>query len=108
MVSPRKIELLHILSEPHAVSGDHAAAAVVRHAGSATLGVASPTAVFHGQRNLEWTWIKNTPRPLLLRTALAHAVYSVAGLAHYAGRGRMQPARKGKLAALRERAAERT
>lgn len=80
----------------------YAADAVVRHAGSATLGVASPAAVFHGQRNLEWTWIKNTPLPLLVRTALSHAVYSAAGLAHYARRGRLMPALKGKLAALRE------
>ena len=47
----------------------YAADAVVRHAGSATLGTMSSAAVFHGQRNLEWTFIKNTPRGLLL----AHA-----------------------------------
>lgn len=80
----------------------YAAEAVVRHAGSATLGVASPAAVFHGQRNLEWTWIKNSPLPLLLRTAIPHAIYSTAGLLHYARRGRFLPALRGKLAALWE------
>jgi GT2 family glycosyltransferase len=80
----------------------YAADAIVRHAGSATLGVASPAAVYYGQRNLEWTWLKNTPRALLIRTAIPHAIYSVAGLSHYARRGRFMPAVRGKLAALLE------
>jgi GT2 family glycosyltransferase len=78
----------------------YAADAVVRHAGSATLGVASPAAVFYGQRNLEWTWIKNTPTPLLFRTSIPHLVYAAAGVLHYARSGRLLPAIRGKLAAL--------
>jgi N-acetylglucosaminyl-diphospho-decaprenol L-rhamnosyltransferase len=78
----------------------YAADAVVRHAGSATLGVASPLAVFYGQRNLEWTWIKNTPASLLMRTAIPHAVYAAAGLVHYARKGRLGPALRGKIAGL--------
>jgi N-acetylglucosaminyl-diphospho-decaprenol L-rhamnosyltransferase len=78
----------------------YAADAIVRHAGSATLGVASPAAVYYGQRNLEWTWLKNTPRALLLRTAIPHAIYSLAGMSHYARRGRLLAAVRGKLAAL--------
>jgi N-acetylglucosaminyl-diphospho-decaprenol L-rhamnosyltransferase len=78
----------------------YAADAIVRHAGSATLGVASPAAVYYGQRNLEWTWLKNTPRALLIRTAIPHAIYSLAGMSHYAWRGRFVPAFRGKLAAL--------
>jgi hypothetical protein len=57
--------------------------------------------VFYGQRNLEWTWLKNTPWPLLLRTAVSHAVYSGAGLAYYLRIGRFGAALRGKLAALR-------
>ncbi len=79
----------------------YVADAVVRHAGSATLGRASAAAVFHGQRNLEWVWLKNTPFWLLWRTLPAHLVYSIAGLAHYARTGRLVPALHGKLAALR-------
>lgn len=79
----------------------YAADAVVRHAVSATLGRVSSTAVFHGQRNLEWTWIKNTPWPLLWRTAPAHLLYSVAGVLHYARLGLLGPALRGKLAAMR-------
>ncbi len=78
----------------------YAADAVVRHAGSGTLGVMSATAVFHGQRNLEWTWFKNTPTGLLLRTVPSHLVYSLAGVAHYAAKGLAGPALKGKLSAL--------
>lgn len=51
----------------------------VRHAGSATMGTVSRTSVFHGQRNLEWVYIKNTPSRLLLRTLPGHIVYALAG-----------------------------
>ena len=78
----------------------YAADAGVRHAGSASLGTSSPGAVFFGQRNLEWTWIKNTPRALLLTSAAAHLVYSVAGVIHYARHGRGGAALRGKYAAL--------
>ena len=78
----------------------YAASAVVRHAGSGSLGSVSPAAVYYGQRNLEWVWVKNTPLPLLLRTLPAHVGYSVSGLAHYLRIGRGAPAIRGKLAAL--------
>lgn len=78
----------------------YAADAVVGHAGSGTLGVMSAAAVFHGQRNLEWTWVKNTPPGLLFRTLPAHVAYSVAGVAHYAAKGSLGPALKGKISAL--------
>ena len=79
----------------------YAADAIVRHAGGASLGVVSPAAVFYGQRNLEWTWIKNTPRGLLRRTAFAHICYSLAGIAHYIRIGRGGPVLRAKWAALR-------
>lgn len=78
----------------------YAADAIVRHAVSASLGRASAMAVFHGQRNLEWTWIKNTPSFLLRRTAASHIVYSLAGVLHYLRGGRFGPALRGKLAAI--------
>lgn len=80
----------------------YAADAVVRHAGSATMGRQSFRAVFYGQRNLEWTWLKNTPGPLLARSFFAHAIYSTAGVAYYAKQGLFWPALKGKLMALAE------
>jgi N-acetylglucosaminyl-diphospho-decaprenol L-rhamnosyltransferase len=78
----------------------YAADAVVLHAGSGTLGRSSPRAVFYGQRNLEWTWIKNTPLPMLARSAPAHVVYSVAGLLYYLEAGQFGAALRGKLAAF--------
>jgi GT2 family glycosyltransferase len=80
----------------------YAADAIVRHAGSGSLGTVSAAAVFYGQRNLEWTWIKNTPRPLLTSTLLSHLIYSTAGLLHYLRIGRGGAAIHGKWAALRE------
>jgi GT2 family glycosyltransferase len=77
-----------------------AADASVRHAGSATLGTLSASAVFHGQRNLEWTWIKNTPAGLLIKSLPAHALYSLAGVGHYVVKGRGVSAISGKIAAL--------
>jgi GT2 family glycosyltransferase len=78
----------------------YVADAVVRHAGSGTLGRGS-AAVFFGQRNLEWVWVRNTPWSLILRTAPSHVVYSLAGVLHYLRRGQLGPAIRGKLAALR-------
>ena len=83
----------------------YAADAVVRHAGSGSIGVLSDRTVYYGQRNLEWTWLKNTPRRLLFATALSHALYSLAGVAHYARSGRGWAALRGKGAALAQIAA---
>jgi GT2 family glycosyltransferase len=78
----------------------YAADAVVRHAGSASSGVLSPFTIYQGQRNLEWTWLKNTPARLLAATAVPHAIYSAAGLLHYVRAGRGRAALRGKLAAI--------
>jgi GT2 family glycosyltransferase len=78
----------------------YAADAVVRHAGSASMGRVSDLAVFHGQRNLEWTWIRNTPAPLLWRSLPAHLAYTAAGALGYLRQGRFGPWLRGKVAAL--------
>ena len=79
----------------------YAADAIVRHVGSGSLGTISPRAVYYGQRNLEWTWIKNTPRTLLLATALSHAIYSLAGVLNYMRIGLGGPALRAKRDAVR-------
>ena len=79
----------------------YAADAIVKHAGSGSLGTISPAAVFYGQRNLEWTWLKDTPRGLLAVTAISHAVYAAAGVLHYVRLGLGGAALRGKWAALR-------
>ena len=75
--------------------------AVVHHAGSATLGRESAVAVYYGQRNLEWVWLKNTPAALLWRDLPAHLGYSLAGCAYYSLRGRGLTCLRAKAAALR-------
>jgi GT2 family glycosyltransferase len=78
----------------------YVADAVVRHHGSATLGRVSPFAVFHGQRNLEWTYFKNTPASLLLRTLPGHLVYTAAAFVHFARMGMLGPFLRAKGSAL--------
>jgi GT2 family glycosyltransferase len=78
----------------------YAADAVVRHAGSAALGRVSDAAVYYGQRNLEWTWIKNTPASLWWRSLPAHVLYDLAGGVAYARRGQLGPWLRGKAAAV--------
>jgi hypothetical protein len=74
--------------------------AVVEHAGSGSLGRVSDSAVFYGQRNLEWTWLKNSPRRLLWRSVFSHLLYDIAGAVAYARRGQLRPWLWGKWAAL--------
>jgi len=78
----------------------YVADAVVRHKGSATLGRASAFAVFHGQRNLEWTYIKNTPGRLLVTTLPGHLVYLAAACVHFARTGALGAFVRGKVAAI--------
>jgi GT2 family glycosyltransferase len=78
----------------------YVADAVVRHHGSATLGHTSASSVFHGQRNLEWVYFKNTPAALLVRTLPGHLVYTAAAAVHFARTGRLGAFARAKLAAL--------
>jgi GT2 family glycosyltransferase len=79
----------------------YVAEAVVRHHGGVSIGRASPLAVFHGQRNLEWVYLKNTPGALLWKTLPEHLLYDVAAAGHFARSGRLFDFLRGKAAALR-------
>jgi GT2 family glycosyltransferase len=78
----------------------YAADAVVRHAGSASMGRVSALAVYCGQRNLEWTWLKNTPAQMWWRSLPAHLAYNAAGAVAYARHGRLLDWMRGKGAAV--------
>ena len=78
----------------------YVADSVVRHRGSSTLGKGSRLAVFHGQRNLEWVYVQNTPLPILLRTLPAHLVYNAAAAVHFTRRGMLGSFLAGKVAAI--------
>jgi GT2 family glycosyltransferase len=62
-------------------------AAVVRHVGSAAKGRHSAFAVYHGHRNLVWTFVKNMPGPLLLCYLPLHLAFTLVAIAWYSLRG---------------------
>jgi GT2 family glycosyltransferase len=74
--------------------------AIVRHQGSATLGRQSARAVFYGQRNLEWVYLKNSPVSVLLRTVPGHLAYDIAAAVHFARTGHMWTFIRAKASAL--------
>jgi GT2 family glycosyltransferase len=74
--------------------------AIVRHHGSATLVTISTLAVFYGQRNMEWMYLKNTPGSLLVRTLLGHLLYNLAAATHFARHGLLGTFLRAKGAAL--------
>jgi len=78
----------------------YVADAVVRHHGSATVGRISAFAVYHGQRNLEWMYFKNTPGWLLVRTLPGHLIYTAAAAVHFTRAGLLGPFLRAKWSAL--------
>jgi GT2 family glycosyltransferase len=83
--------------------GEHvrlAPAAVVRHVGSATLGVRSDFALFHGSRNRVWTYVKNTPSRMLWWTLPLHIGVTAGLLLLHLRRRDAGPVLKGIRAAL--------
>lgn len=62
--------------------------AVAHHVGSAVTGVGSAFSVYHGHRNLTWTFVKNMPGPLLWRYLPWHVAVGLVGLVWFAARGR--------------------
>ena len=75
--------------------------AVVHHVGSAVSGRHSEFSLYHGHRNLVWTWWKNMPGPLVAAYLPHHLVLSVVSLVHFAARGLLRPVLRAKLDALR-------
>ena len=78
----------------------YVASAIVHHRGSSTLGRISAFAVFQGQRNLEWMYLKNTPASLLVRTFAGHLLYNAAAAAYFARAGLLGTFLRAKMAAV--------
>jgi GT2 family glycosyltransferase len=76
-------------------------AAVAHHLGFSTSGEESPFTVFHSQRNLVWTWVKNMPGPLLAVYLAQHLLVNILNLGWYTMRGQAGPVFRSKAAALR-------
>ncbi|WP_419253377.1 glycosyltransferase family 2 protein [Caulobacter sp. ErkDOM-YI] len=72
----------------------------VAHVGSASTGVRSDFAIFHGSRNRIWTFIKNTPPLLLWLTTPLHVAVTAGLLLLHLRRGDAGPAVRGIKAAL--------
>ena len=75
--------------------------AVVRHVGSATAGSWSELSVYHGQRNMAWTWIRCMPWPLAVAYLPWHLAARAALIRGAALNGRARAALRGELDGLR-------
>jgi GT2 family glycosyltransferase len=75
--------------------------AVVHHVGSAVTGRASDFSIYHGQRNMVWTFAKNMPGPLLWLYLPQHLLVNLAAIAWYAGHGQASTILRSKLDAVR-------
>ena len=76
--------------------------AIVHHVGSGTTGARSPFTVYHGHRNLVWTYLKNMPAPWFWLYLPAHLALNLFSIGWLAGRGQGRIALKAKVDALRE------
>lgn len=74
--------------------------AVVRHVGSAVTGRHSNFSLYHGHRNLVWTFFKNMPTGLLLRFMWQHLLMTIVSLLVLSVRYRTLSVVRAKWAAL--------
>lgn len=84
--------------------------AVVHHVGSGLTGRHSAFSVYHGHRNLVWTWIKNMPGWWLLVYLPQHIVLTLASIARFGMSGNLRAilrAKRDALAGVRYALAER-
>jgi GT2 family glycosyltransferase len=61
--------------------------AVVRHVGSALSGRGSDFSIYHGHRNLVWTFWKNMPPVLLAIYWLHHLAVNLISITHFLSHG---------------------
>ena len=75
--------------------------AIVRHVSSALSGYRSDFAVYHGERNMVWTFLKNMPAPMLWRYLPQHLALNAASLFFYPLRGQGRAVWQAKRDAVR-------
>jgi GT2 family glycosyltransferase len=75
--------------------------ALVYHVGSATAGKESDFVVYHGHRNLVWTYVKNMPAPLFWLYLPLHIAANIAIVVRYGLRGRWAVMLRAKIHALK-------
>jgi GT2 family glycosyltransferase len=75
--------------------------AIVHHVSSAIAGYQSRFTVYHGHRNLVWTFFKNMPLPLLFAYFLLHLLLNAASIVLYTFKGQPLTILKAKRDAVR-------
>lgn len=76
--------------------------AVARHIGSVTTGgQSSDFAAYHGHRNIEWTYFKNVPLPILMATLPVHFLAVLLTIAVLSMRGQAGVVCRAKMDAIR-------
>lgn len=75
--------------------------AKVHHVGSAITGRSSDFSVYHGHRNLTWTFIKNVPDPLILVLLPVHLVMIIYMGCFFAASGRLKLYMRAKIDAFK-------
>jgi len=75
--------------------------AVARHVGSASAGLRSDFTLYHGHRNLVWTFFKDMPLGLLVLYLPQHVLLNLVSLAYFASRGQGRAIARAKWDALR-------
>ena len=76
-------------------------AAIVQHTGSALTGRRSDFSIYHGHRNLTWTFIKNVPSPWLWLLLPLHVVACVVSIAWFASQGNATAIWRAKVDAIK-------
>jgi GT2 family glycosyltransferase len=84
----------------HGYRGLYVPSSVVRHVSSALSGYRSDFAVYHGERNCVWTFVKNMPWPLFWLYLPQHVALNVASLFFYPFRGQGRAVWRAKWHAL--------
>lgn len=75
--------------------------AIVYHKSSSSIVYDSPTSVYYSHRNLEWVYLKNMPRKLILKTIWLHIIYDITAFFFFTANGRIKEFIKAKLDALK-------
>ena len=75
--------------------------AVVFHVGSAITGRSSDFSIYHGHRNLVWSYFKNMPPTLLWRYLPQHFFLNIMTVVYYGARGRLRTILSAKIDAIR-------
>jgi GT2 family glycosyltransferase len=75
--------------------------ALAYHMGSATIGERSTYAIYHGHRNLVWSYVKNMPSALFWRYFLLHVAANLFYLAYFSLRGHGGAIWRAKIDAVR-------